>query len=158
MRDAYYYNIMSPFIDLEEKCLRDLDINVDDVFCYSTTTHSAIHIGAICGARNIYLIGCDYKKFDNGAVHCNTSSETYSRQEWEVLEKHKKGDMFLKKELNNTLIKSHEKLSSDYETLESKLKDSNKKIELLNEKNARLKSLSNMSAWQFIKWKLKNKS
>lgn len=64
----------------------------------------------------------------------------------------------LKKELNNTLIKSHEKLSSDYETLESKLKDSNKKIELLNEKNARLKSLSNMSAWQFIKWKLKNKS
>jgi len=93
--EAYYYKIQNPTERLET---RKISLEKDaEIFCYSTTTHSAIHIAAYMGAKNIVLIGVDYKNYPNGKVHFESKDggEDYSNQNWGALGKHRKGDRWI---------------------------------------------------------------
>ena len=98
---AYIYPVQDP----SEKTLDKKTLKLDpgsSIFTWSTTTHSAIHIAAYMGAKNIYLIGVDYKTFKNGRVHFDSKYDPkYARQDWNALKKHKLGDLWLEKELKN---------------------------------------------------------
>jgi len=101
-KDSYYYNLQNPLVgDLNKKKL-SLDIGAEsEIFSYSTTTHSAIHIAAYMGAKNIFLIGVDYKLFPNGKVHYESKYDKKYHKQMTIntLKKHKKGDEWLKEKL-----------------------------------------------------------
>lgn len=71
-----------------------------EIFTWSTTTHSAIHLAAYMGAKNIFLIGVDYQLFPNGKVHFESKySSIYGTQNWNANRKHRQGDLWLANQL-----------------------------------------------------------
>lgn len=97
--EALIYRIQDP----REKNLNKKRISLaedTDFFTWSCTTHSAIHIAAYAGAKNIYLIGMDYKLFPDGKVHFESKhSKIYGQQNWHALKKHQAGDEWITKKL-----------------------------------------------------------
>lgn len=96
---AYIYPIQNPY----ERNLNNKHVRINretQIFTWSTTTHSAIHLAAYCGAKNIFLIGVDYKLYPNGQVHFESRySPIYGAQNWNANKKHRQGDEWLEKEL-----------------------------------------------------------
>lgn len=82
----------------------DIDLKWDaykQIFAFTTTTHSAIHIAAYMGAKTIYLIGVDYKDYSNGQVHFKTCIDhRYDNQQWNVYKKHQEGDKYITRKLS----------------------------------------------------------
>jgi hypothetical protein len=63
---------------------------------YSTTTQSALHILCYMGFKKIYLIGVDYRLFDNGKVHFKSRiCKDYTDQEWNAFRRFKEGDDYI---------------------------------------------------------------
>ncbi|MEN0006144.1 MAG: FkbM family methyltransferase, partial [Bacteroidota bacterium] len=84
------------------------------IFTFTTTTHSAIHLAAYMGAKNIYLIGVDYQNFEDGKVHFESKySRMYGQQNWQVFRRHKRGDEWLRQRLAKFGIHL-ENISSNY--------------------------------------------
>ena len=98
-KEAWIYPIQNPYqknINAKNVCLN----KEATIFTWSTTTHSAIHLAAYMGAKNIFLIGVDYKLFPNGKVHFDSKySSIYGQQKWNANKKHRQGDEWLKKAL-----------------------------------------------------------
>jgi 2-polyprenyl-3-methyl-5-hydroxy-6-metoxy-1,4-benzoquinol methylase len=102
--EAYIYPIQNPY----EKNISAKDIRLTknaNIFTWSCTTHSAIHLAAYMGAKNIFLIGVDYKLFADGKVHFDTNHNLiYGEQNWNVNQKHKFGDEWIAKELKKYAV------------------------------------------------------
>ncbi len=98
--DAYVYPIQDPG-ERRDFSRKELGLEPDSrIFTWSTTTHSAIHLAAYMGAKNIYLIGVDYRLFPDGRVHFDSRYYPYyGRQTWHALKKHRQGDEWLAQEL-----------------------------------------------------------
>ncbi|HEY3386983.1 MAG TPA: hypothetical protein VGK46_10755 [Saprospiraceae bacterium] len=91
IQDPYEKNINNKKLDLQKEA---------SIYTWSTTTHSAIHLAAYMGAKNIYLIGVDYMPYPNGKMHFDTRhSTTYALQKWNKNLKHSQGDEWLQKKL-----------------------------------------------------------
>lgn len=104
-QEAYIYPLQNPSEKNIAKKHTNLTIDTN-FFCWSTTTHSAIHIAAYMGAKNIYLVGMDYKLFPNGKVHFESKhSPIFGQQAWNALAKHKQGDEWLKQKLKAKKIR-----------------------------------------------------
>jgi hypothetical protein len=103
-KEVLVYPIQNPY----ERNIDKKQLNLDrdtSFFTWSTTTHSAIHAAAYMGARNIYLIGVDYRLFPNGKVHFDSRhSPLYGAQNWNANSKHRQGDEWLKRQLKQRNI------------------------------------------------------
>ncbi len=117
---AYIYSLQNPY----EKNIHNKHVNLTantSMFCWSTTTHSAIHLAAYMGARNVYLLGVDYKLYANNKVHFYSKyCSTFSQQKWQANAKHRKGDLWLAKALKEVGI-NLENLSQQVTSAEFKL-------------------------------------
>lgn len=98
--EAYVYSIQDPY----ERRIHRKEVSLEEdaeIFTWTTATHSAIHLAAYLGAKNIYLIGVDYELFPNGRVHFDSRySAIYGAQDWNALAKHREGDHWLNRELS----------------------------------------------------------
>ena len=96
---AFLYPIQDPAI----RNIHQKNVSIEretEIFTWSTTAHSAIHIAAYMGAKNIYLIGMDYAPFTTGKIHFNSQFWAgYGEQDWNANSKHKQGDDWLAKHL-----------------------------------------------------------
>ncbi len=96
---AWIYPLQEP----GEKNIHHKSLSLDqdaEIFCWSTTTHSAIHMAAYMGARNIVLVGVDYALYPGGKVHfISKHSPIYGMQDWNALTKHRQGDEWLARQL-----------------------------------------------------------
>jgi hypothetical protein len=92
---AWIYPIQDPY----EKNINNKKLDLDkeaSIFTWSTTTHSAIHLAAYMGAKQIFLIGVDYQLYPNGRVHFPSHHSTaYAQQNWNAHAKHQIGDRWL---------------------------------------------------------------
>ncbi|MEN0004405.1 MAG: hypothetical protein AAF798_09685 [Bacteroidota bacterium] len=88
---SYVYPLQNPYL----KNIQMKHVSLDqqaDIFNWSTTLHSAIHLAAYMGARTIKLIGVDYRLFANGKVHFDSIYHPeYGQQKWHAHAKHKQG-------------------------------------------------------------------
>ena len=95
--------LVYPIQDPKEKSLarKNLSLQADArIFTWSTTTHSAIHLAAYMGARNIFLIGMDYQLFPGGKVHFDSKYyPAYGQQDWNANRKHRQGEEWLAQNL-----------------------------------------------------------
>lgn len=103
--EAFLYPIQDP----SEKNIENRHVHLaidSNIFVWSTTTHSAIHIAAYMGAKNIFLIGVDYGMYPDKRVHFKSKhNSTYWQQDWNANNKHQEGDLWLKKALGEMDIK-----------------------------------------------------
>ena len=105
--DCVYYTKHK--YDLSNGCQDDIRLDIgahNKIFAYTTTTHSAIHIAAYMGATEIYLIGIDYRHYPGGKIHFNTGiDKRYDEQDWQVFRKHRIGDEYITRKLDEQGIK-----------------------------------------------------
>ena len=125
---AYIYPIQYHLEkDIDKKQL-SLDRDAK-IFTWSTTTHSAIHLAAYMGAKNIYLIGVDYTSYEDGRVHFDSKhSEIYGEQKWSAFHKHRQGDKWLAGKLSHLGV-SLFNISSQFAKPKTKLKLKNIKVQ-----------------------------
>ena len=102
---GYIYPIQDPY----ERNIERKHVRIEKItrfFTWSTTTHSAIHIAAYMGAKNIYLIGMDYVNYPSGKVHFDSKYDVeFVLQDWSANTKHKAGDFWLAEQLTKSGIK-----------------------------------------------------
>ena len=103
------YGYIYPIQDPNERNIERKHIDIEKntrFFTWSTTTHSAIHVAAYMGAKNIYLIGMDYINYPSGKVHFKSMHDNeYELQDWSANAKHKSGDIWLAERLNKLDIR-----------------------------------------------------
>lgn len=95
---AWIYEIQEPYEKvIDNKCITlEKDAKI---FTWSATTHSAIHLAAYMGAKNIFLIGVDYVPYPNGRAHFDSKyNAEYGQQLW-ISINHRIGDEWLTREL-----------------------------------------------------------
>ena len=96
---SYIYPIQDPYSKLLTSKSTAIEKDTS-IFTWSCTTHSAIHLAAYMGAKNIYLVGVDYKPFPGGHTHFESKHlPSYGEQSWNAMSKHRKGDHWLANEL-----------------------------------------------------------
>lgn len=103
--EAFIYKIQDPTEKYIDNKHIDFDIDAR-IFTWSTTTHSAIHIAAYMGAKNIFLVGVDYKLYPDHKVHFKSQyDKNYWKQDWNANNKHREGDIWLANALDAMRIK-----------------------------------------------------
>ena len=94
----FQYKIQDPLKNKQQDLHNKYYGNKDQIgfISYTTTTQSAIHILCYMGFKRIFLLGVDYKLYDNNKVHFESKiSSNYSNQNWNALQRMKNGDQYI---------------------------------------------------------------
>lgn len=95
---AYFYAIQNPY----ERTIDYKSVSLEKdarIFTWSTTTHSAIHLAAYMGAKNIYLIGVDHTPYADGRAHFDSRYDPNYGAQSLLSKNHRKGDEWLAHQL-----------------------------------------------------------